>query len=158
MPRPIVSRTARICTAATVAAALAAVAVIRVPSADATPISVLDASARSLSSALAVDPVGSYVWSLVMTSMDNTAVSGTLTVTRKDTTLSATMTSDHSDGELTASSVKLDGDRLTVVTNGDFGQFTVNVDFRTDSLEGTFHFVGQDGSAADGPLSIKRTK
>ena len=110
----------------------------------------------ALASRIAVDPVGSYDWSLVMASMDNTPITGTLTVTRKDSALAATLTSDHTGGELQASSVKLDGNRLTVVSNGDFGEFTMNIDFKDDSLDGTFHFVAQDGSAADGPVTVKR--
>ena len=154
----IASRTARLCIVASAAAVLTVLSLSSTHMAAAAPVPFTGQTVPSLGSRVAVDPVGSYEWSLVMTSMDNTTVTGTMNVTRKDSTLSATLTSDHSDGELTASSVKLDGDRLTVVTNGDFGQFTVNVDFRADSLEGTFHFVGQDGSAADGPMSIKRTK
>lgn len=153
----IASRTARLGIAASAAAALSLLPRASTRVASAAPVPFAVQALSPFASRVAVDPVGSYEWSLVMTSMDNTPVSGTLTVSRKDSALAATLTSDHTDGELAASSVKLDGNRLTVVSNGDFGEFTVNVEFKDDSLDGTFHFVGQDGSAADGPLTIKRT-
>lgn len=153
----IVSPTARRCTAAVAMTTVLVLTLSSTHVATAAPVPFAVRALSPLASRVAVDPVGSYEWSLVMVSMDNTPVTGTLKVTRTDSALAATLTSDHSDGELTASSVKLDGNRLTVVTNGDFGEFTVNVDFKDDSLDGTFHFVAQDGSAADGPLTIKRT-
>jgi hypothetical protein len=155
MQHRVMSRRARIAIAAAVTAALTTGSMASVHLASAAP--VVQQSLAPASARVAVDPVGSYEWSLVMASMDNTSITGTLKVTRTDSTLAATLTSDHSDGELPASSVKLDGNRLTVVSNGDFGAFTVYINFKDDSLDGTFHFVGQDGSAADGPLSIKRS-
>jgi len=157
MQSRIVSRTARLSIAALAATVLTVLSLSTTHVVAAAPVPPAVSALSALGSRVAVDPVGSYEWSLVMASMDNTPVSGTLTVTRKDSTLAATLTSDHTDGELAANSVKLDGNRLTVVSNGDFGEFTVNIEFKDDSLDATFHFVGQDGSAADGPMTIKRT-
>ena len=104
----------------------------------------------------APDPVGQYQWSLTMAAMQNTQVSGTLTITRKDSTLSATLTSDHTDGELPAKSVTQDGNKVTVVSEGDFGQFTVVIDLSDAAPTGSFKFVSQDGQTDEGPVAIKR--
>ena len=104
----------------------------------------------------APDPVGQYQWSLTMAAMQNTQVSGTLTITRKDSTLSATLTSDHTDGELPAKSVTQDGNKVTVVSEGDFGQFTVVIDLSDAEPTGSFKFVSQDGQTDEGPVAIKR--
>ncbi len=104
----------------------------------------------------AVDPVGQYQWSLTMAAMQNTQVTGTVTITRKDSTLSGTLTSDHTNGDMPAKSVTQDGNKVTVVTEGDFGQFTLVIDFSEAEPTGTFKFVGQDGTADQGPASIKR--
>lgn len=106
----------------------------------------------------AVDPVGQYQWSLTMAAMQNTQVAGTLAITRKDsTTLAATLTSDHSDGDIVAKSVTQDGNKVTVAAEGDFGQFTLVIDFSEQEPSATFKFVGQDGTSDSGPVSIKRT-
>ncbi|HVX39296.1 MAG TPA: hypothetical protein VHB25_06950 [Gemmatimonadaceae bacterium] len=105
---------------------------------------------------VAVDPVGDYQWSLTMAAMQNTQIAGTLSITRKDSALAATLTSDHTDGELAASSVTQEGDTVTVVTNGDFGQFTLLIDFSQQEPAASFKFVGQDGTADQGPVSLKR--
>lgn len=104
----------------------------------------------------APDPVGYYEWSLTMAAMQNTQVSGTLTITRKDSTLAATITSDHTDGELPAKSVTQDGNKVTVVSEGDFGQFTVVIDLSAQEPTGTYKFVAPDGSGDSGTLAIKR--
>jgi hypothetical protein len=156
MQHRIVART-RLCVAVVAATVVMVLSLSSTQLAAAVPAPLALRTLAPLPSRAAVDPVGSYDWSLVMASMDNTPISGTLTVTRKDSALAATLTSDHTDGELQASSVKLDGNRLTVVSNGDFGEFTVNIEFKDDSLDATFHFVAQDGSAADGPMTIKRS-
>ena len=105
---------------------------------------------------VAVDPVGDYEWSLTMTAMQNTQVAGTLSITRKDSTLSATITSDHTDGDIPARSVTQSGDTVTVVSEGDFGQFTVVIDFSQPEPTAAFKFVGQDGTTDHGPMSFKR--
>lgn len=105
---------------------------------------------------LAVDPVGDYEWSLTMAAMQNTQVSGTLSITRKDSTLTATLTSDHTDGDIPAKSVTQSGDTVTVVSEGDFGQFTVVIDFSGSEPTATFKFAGQEGTADQGPMSIKK--
>jgi hypothetical protein len=109
-------------------------------------------------SRIAVDPVGNYEWSLTMTALQNTEVNGTLSITRKDSTLAATLTSDHSDGEIVARSVSQDRNKVTVASEGDFGEFTLVIDFGGQEPTASFKFVGQDGSADQGPVTIKRVE
>ena len=132
-----------LCTTAAAAAALPA---------SAAPANVQPASQPRV----AVDPVGDYEWSLTMAALQNTQVNGTLSITRKDSTLAATLTSDHSDGEIVATSVGQDGTKVTVASEGDFGQFTLVIDFSGQEPTASFKFTGQDGSADQGPAAIKR--
>ncbi len=104
---------------------------------------------------VAVDPVGEYQWSMTTSGM---AVNGTLKVTRSDSTLSATVTSDQTDSPIPATSVKLDGNRLTVVASGDFGEFTIGLDFAESGLSGTYKYVNPNGAADSGPLTIKKSE
>jgi hypothetical protein len=107
---------------------------------------------------VAVDPVGEYEWSLTMAALQNTQVNGTLSISRKDSTLTATLTSDHSDGEIVAKSVGQDGNKVTVASEGDFGQFTLVIDFSGQEPTASFKFTGQDGSADQGPATIRRVE
>ena len=104
----------------------------------------------------APDPVGNYEWSLTMATMQNTQVNGTLSITRTDSALAATLTSDNYDGKIAAKSVTQDGDTVTVVAEGDFGWFTLVLDFSEQEPRASFKYVGPNGETDQGPVSIKR--
>jgi hypothetical protein len=102
--------------------------------------------------AAAVDPTGTYDWSI---EAEGQTYRGTLTVTKvNDTTYAAVVTHETQAGEVKAKAVKLTGDHLVVVSDTQYGDLTMDVKI-ADKLEATWT-VG-DGSH-NGTMQIARKK
>jgi hypothetical protein len=108
-----------------------------------------DASAASAS---ATDPVGNYEWSL---QAGDQAYNGTLVVTRgTDGALAASITANSEPNPLKSKSVKVADGRLVVITDTQYGEFTMDVKLG-EPLGGKWS-VG-DGTS-NGELKIARKK
>jgi hypothetical protein len=108
--------------------------------------------ARPAARAAAVDPTGTYDWSI---EADGQTYRGTLTVTKvNDTTYAAAVTHETQAGEVKAKAVKLTGDHLVVVSDTQYGDLTMDVKIG-EKLEATWT-VG-DGSH-NGAMQIARKK
>jgi hypothetical protein len=110
-------------------------------------------AAATTSASMAVDPVGDYQWSFPTADF---AVNGTLSVTRKDSVLAGSFTSDQTPDATPAKNVSFDGKRLTATAVGDFGEFTVLIDIDDSGVTATYKLAQADGSVSSGPLSVKR--
>jgi len=134
------------------AAPLGAQAVSKDAAAPAASAPAASAPAASATAASATDPVGNYEWSL---QAGDQAFSGTLAVTRgADGALAASITSNAEPNSLKSKSVKLADGRLVVLTDTQYGEFTMDVKLGP-TLEGRWA-VG-DGSS-NGELKIARKK
>lgn len=106
-------------------------------------------------SAQTVDPAGQYTWSFDM--QDGTSVRGTLAIVHTDSGYRATSTSDHSDGELPADAVTVNGNHVTVTTSGDFGTFTLDMQLDKEPIAATYK-LDMDSGTSTGPIAVERAK
>lgn len=110
-------------------------------------------AAVPVAAAQSADPVGNYTWSF---DMQGTVVAGTLAVTRVDSGYHAVFTSDHTQGDIVAKSVTVNNDHVVISTEGDFGQFTMDMTL-TAPIQATYKLDSNDGPSS-GPLTIERVK
>ena len=104
--------------------------------------------------AQSADPVGNYTWSF---DMQGNAVKGTLAITRADSGYHAVFTSDHTDGDIVARSVTVNDNHVVISSEGDFGQFTLDMVLGTTPIQATYKLDSNDGPSS-GPITVERVE
>lgn len=114
----------------------------------------LAAATVAPAAAQSADPVGNYTWSF---DMQGNAVKGTLAVTRADSGYHAVFTSDHTQGDIVARSVTVNDNHVVISSEGDFGQFTLDMTLGTTPIQATYKLDSNDGPSS-GPITVERVE
>ncbi|HEX7019859.1 MAG TPA: hypothetical protein VF159_07620 [Gemmatimonadaceae bacterium] len=115
---------------------------------------VATAPAANVAAAQSADPVGNYTWSF---DMQGNLVKGTLAVTRADSGYHAVFTSDHTQGDIVAKSVTVNDNHVVISSEGDFGQFTLDMTLGTTPIQATYKLDSNDGPSS-GPITVERVE